>query len=60
MGKRIYDWNKLKPEVMELVNQGKSVKQVLDYIAEKYNKYPEAGFISTKIRAWKKEEQDNG
>lgn len=60
MGKKIYDWDKLKPEIMGLVNQGKSIKQILDYIAEKYGKYPEPGFISTKIRAWKKEEQDNG
>lgn len=59
MGKRTYDWDKLKPEIMELVNQGKSITQVLDYIADKYGKYSEHSFIAKKIKQWK-EEQDNG
>ena len=58
MGKKIYDWVKLKPEIMHLVNQGKSIHDILDYIAEKYQKYPEPAFISKKIRIWKKEEQN--
>lgn len=58
MGKKLYDWEKLKPEIMDLVNQGKSIHDILDFISEKYEKYPEPGFISNKIRAWKKEEQN--
>lgn len=58
MGKKLYDWDKLKPEIMYLSNQGKSVHDILDYIAEKYQKYPESGFISNKIKIWKKEEQN--
>ena len=59
MGKKVYDWDKLKPEIMGLVNQGKSIKQVLDYIADKYGKYLEHSSIAKKIKQWK-EEQDNG
>lgn len=56
MGARKYDWDKLKPDIMLWICEGKSFTKILDLLYEKYDILMEQSTLAKMCRKWKDEE----
>lgn len=59
MPRNTFDWEANKETILNLLKEGKTYDQVLDYIADNLNYFPEKSYLITKVRKWK-EQSPNG
>ena len=53
-----FDWIGKKEEIMKVIRNGGSTKDVLNLLAEKYEYYPDENIVRGKLRKWKEMEKN--